>query len=237
MQLTVLETNNADIRWTDATDIDHDLRLLPDNPTWDSLDSITGGLSSPSKMPCHSWSISAKICRTGSKLRETPGSVCSSCYALKGRYVFKNVEAAHERRLSKLRQNPSMWAAGMIKSIRKTGNRYFRWHDSGDLLGINHLNVIVEIARAMPDVRFWLPTREVTFVNAVRLRREIPDNLIIRLSAPMVGAPLKNMISKHTSSVGANAGFQCVAYTQGGKCGDCRACWSPDVMNVDYPLH
>jgi hypothetical protein len=233
MQLTVLKDNPADIRYVES--IDAALDALPESPTWDHLDFLTGGLSSPSKMPCHSWSISAKICRTGSKLRKVKGSVCSNCYALKGRYVFANVEKAHERRLSKLRDDPYMWAAAIVKSIRKTRNRYFRWHDSGDLLGVNHLHLIILIARAMPDVRFWLPTREVSYVNAIR--HEIPDNLVVRVSAPMVGTPISGMLGKHTSSVGADVGFSCVAYTQDGKCGDCRACWSSDVMNVDYPLH
>ena len=30
---------------------------------------IVGGLSSPSKMPCHGYSIPAQKCMTGSKLR------------------------------------------------------------------------------------------------------------------------------------------------------------------------
>ena len=62
--------------------------------TWKQLEVITGGLSAPSKMPCHSFSISAKRCKVGSKLRKVVGSTCNKCYALKGRYVFPNVERA-----------------------------------------------------------------------------------------------------------------------------------------------
>ena len=49
---------------------------------------ITGGLSKPSKMPSFGYSISARACNVGAKLRKVAGSVCSKCYALKGFYVF-----------------------------------------------------------------------------------------------------------------------------------------------------
>ena len=49
---------------------------------------IVGGLSKPSKMPGWAYGLPAAECKTGSKLAQVPGSVCSGCYALKGCYVF-----------------------------------------------------------------------------------------------------------------------------------------------------
>ena len=123
--------------------------------TWSSLDALTGGLSAPSKMPGHSYSISAKRCNVGAKLRNVKGSTCSKCYALKGRYAFPNVAAAMERRFQAMRANSTAWAAAMIASIVKTGDSHFRWHDSGDLQGMNHLMAIVFIAEATPNVQHW----------------------------------------------------------------------------------
>lgn len=60
--------------------------------------AIIGGLSNPSKMPWYAWSISAKHCITGSKLREVAGSTCSHCYACKGFYPLPIVQDAMERR-------------------------------------------------------------------------------------------------------------------------------------------
>ena len=51
---------------------------------------ITGGLSKPSKMPGPAHNLPAQACKTGAKLVNVPGSVCAGCYALKGRYRFKN---------------------------------------------------------------------------------------------------------------------------------------------------
>ena len=53
--------------------------------------TIVGGLGKPSKMPGKAYGLPAKECNVGSRLRDVPGSVCETCYALKGRYVFDNV--------------------------------------------------------------------------------------------------------------------------------------------------
>ncbi len=44
-----------------------------------ALNEITGGLSQTTKMPESSFSIPAKHCKVGSKLREVKGSVCHEC--------------------------------------------------------------------------------------------------------------------------------------------------------------
>ena len=48
---------------------------------------ITEGFTRTSKMPGLSYSLPAWECKTGSKLRKVKGSVCASCYALKGNYT------------------------------------------------------------------------------------------------------------------------------------------------------
>ena len=63
-------------------------------------EKITGGLSKPSKMPGFSYNLPATRCLTGAKLVKVPGSTCAGCYALKGRYRFKNVQDAMDRRLA-----------------------------------------------------------------------------------------------------------------------------------------
>ena len=50
------------------------------------IEAKIGGLSNTSKMPAYSWGISAKDCKTGSKLALIPGTICNKCYADKGFY-------------------------------------------------------------------------------------------------------------------------------------------------------
>ena len=66
------------------------------------LKEAVGSLSAPSKMPCSGYSIPAKECGVGSRLVNVENSTCSGCYALKGRYVFPNVENAMYNRYNSL---------------------------------------------------------------------------------------------------------------------------------------
>ena len=56
-------------------------------------EAITHTLSKPGKMPGFAYSTPAHECKTGTKLRAVPNSVCSNCYAYeRGRYRFQNVK-------------------------------------------------------------------------------------------------------------------------------------------------
>jgi hypothetical protein len=61
-------------------------------------EQITGGLSRTEKMPCPSWGLPATRCRVGAVLARREATVCSACYALKGRYTFPKVQDKLEQR-------------------------------------------------------------------------------------------------------------------------------------------
>jgi hypothetical protein len=200
--------------------------------TREEAERIAGPLSRTSKMPCPSYGLPARACITGQKLAKVPGSVCSICYALRGRYGISNVQRALERRLEAITH--PLWVEAMVELIRPY--EYFRWHDSGDLQGLWHLEKIVEIARRLPGTRFWLPTREIKMVREyLRQNGEFPENLIVRVSAAMVDGPPPSGFP-HTCTV-SKTQWDCPAYDQGGKCLDCRRCWDPTVENVCYKWH
>jgi len=102
---------------------------------------ITGGLSAPGKMPEGSYNLPARACQTGAKLREIPGTPCWGCYAFKGRYNFPNVKDALARRLDSL--GHPLWVQAMAVLVK--GKKHFRWHDSGDLQGPEHLKKIFQL--------------------------------------------------------------------------------------------
>lgn len=214
---------------------------------------LIGGLSAPSKMPWWGWSTSAFDCQTGTKLREVEGSTCASCYACKGNYRFKNVKTAHARRLEALK-DPRFVEAFIIvltnlhKRTTKTydlggkqvkENR-FRWHDSGDIQSLKHLQMIVDIAKATPFIDHWLPTREYRYVNEfLKSGAFFPSNLTVRMSAVMVGEGFKSRpMGLPFSTVGLEhpSVEPCKAYAQDGQCLDCRVCWDTD-KDVNYPKH
>lgn len=201
---------------------------------------ITGhksGLGKPSKMPGFSTSLSAFDCKTGAKLAKVEGSVCSKCYAFNGNYQWPGVKAAHKKRLEGL--NHPQWVEAMTLLIGHYTDKddpYFRIHDSGDIQSPEHLMQWVQIARNLPWVHFWMPSKEIKWVkDAFKTVEDWPANLLVRLSAPMIGqAPPKSIQSFPTSTVQAGDGFECEAYKRGNECGPCRACWSSKVDNIDY---
>jgi hypothetical protein len=208
-----------------------------------------GGLSSPSKMPCFGHSIPASACKVGGRLKMIPGSVCSNCYAEKGRYVFGNVKHALEVRLGALQRGlkDGSWARAMVTLIaspRVSASGYFRWHDAGDVQSLAHLEAIADVARQTQSVRHWLPTREARTV-ALYLDKygAFPANLNVRVSLPMLNMPRPHAFdtrlttsTAHTAAVPENT-HECPAPKQDGHCGQCRACWSPDVPHVSYHKH
>lgn len=214
--------------------------------------SIIGGFSAPSKMPGYSWSISARECQVGSKLREIPGSTCSTCYALKGNYVFDNVTASHARRKAAL-DHPRFEEAfvfALTETYRRMRSTYmrsgklvredrFRWFDAGDLQSLEMLEMINRIALATPQLRHWLPTRELGYVKQFLDKHgEFAKNLLVRPSTPMIGDRFNDKpfgLPFSTVDRPARDIRRCPASSQGNKCLDCDTCWTK--ANVSYASH
>lgn len=217
-------------------------------------------IGTPKKMPGFSYGLPATACITGSKLANVPGSVCFKCYALKGNYVWPSVQNGMAKRLASI--NHPEWIEALVTLIaRKQGtaernqsdgiirdSQYFRWHDSGDLQSIQHLENIAEIARRLPEIHFWLPTREYGIVKAWHQAGYIkPENLVIRLSAHMIDGPLPTALAEQLDMVTSGVhtpgqepqgnAIECDAYTRDGHCGPCRKCWDSNVQAVSYPEH
>ena len=198
--------------------------------------AAVGGLSQTSKMPCLSWGISADYCKTGSKLAQIEGSICSTCYAQQGAYKWTPTKNAHERRLSLI--NTSGWVDHMVSAINNAD--YFRWFDSGDLQSDEMLADIVRVAIATPETKHWLPTHEIFIVSRyLRKHGKFPSNLIVRVSAAMVdGEPSKRFeLTSTVHNLDKPIGRECPSSKQGNKCADCRACWNPRIKNISYKYH
>jgi hypothetical protein len=203
---------------------------------------IAGSVTHTTKMPCKSYSLPTVACITGFKMAQIPGSICSTCYANKGNYVAyaNNIEPAQHARLDSL--HDALWVDAMVAHI---GNdSYFRWHDSGDLQGLWHLEKIAQVAQLTPDCMHWLPTREYSMVKAyIAKHGALPGNLIVRLSAMYVDkmvtipASLQGQANVTVSNVHTVTpmGLECQAPKNKGQCGPCRACWGTEP--VSYQAH
>jgi hypothetical protein len=229
-----------------------------------SFARIVGSIGNPSKMPGTAYGISAHNCITGGKLAAVEGSVCHGCYAVKGNYTGTSVKRAHSDRERSLRNLP-LWVDTMTRYLTylhsskgpakgKSGHSidkgWHRWHDSGDLQSVDHLRAICEVAKRTPQIRHWLPTRELAFVRQyVRDGGIVPDNLAIRVSATMVDGPATKAwpitSGVHTDISSQPSGtHECPAPSHGGTCNHqsdprkhCRACWNTEVAHVSYHKH
>lgn len=206
---------------------------------------LTGGVSKPSKMPCNAWSIPVFMCKRGSTLAKVEGSVCSKCYADRGFYnVYRDqIEPAQVARLDAIYSEPD-WVEAMVTLI---GNDpHFRWFDAGDLQDVFMLRQIVEVCRLTPNTEHWLPTREYEIVaEFLAGGGQIPENLVIRLSAFMfdqqvkIPAALRGVPGIATSEAHTKPTQtrECPAPKQDNKCGECRACWDRSIPAVSYHAH
>lgn len=204
---------------------------------------VHGGLTQTTKMPCKSYSLPTIACVTGFRMREIANSICAMCYAEKGNYrkYQNNIEPVQHARLESI--TDELWVDAMVVSIG--ADAYFRWHDSGDIQSIEHLEKIADVAKRTPHCMHWLPTREYGIVSAFTAQYDIPKNLIIRLSAMFTDRPvvvpktLQNVAGIAVSNVHSKKaiGTACNAPKQNGECRTCRACWSRKVLAVSYSIH
>ena len=185
-------------------------------------------------MPGLSYSLPAWECQVGAKLRAVKGSVCSGCYALKGNYTrYPAIRAAQYYRLQALKH--PQWIPAMVAQIKR--QKFFRWHDAGDLQGSWHLKNIMEVCTLTPSTKHWLPTREVKYTSLMD-PAVVPTNLKIIISDHMINqsTPVKSW--PYTSGVSSDEKLAtCPAPNQGGKCGSCRACWDRNTARVVYGKH
>lgn len=224
--------------------------------TFKQLEDHTGTLSDTSKMPCFSTSTPAKNCNVGSYMRTIKGTVCADCYGFeKGNYQYPSVIKSLENRLEKI--TGPHWVEAMIIHLKRRCDGLFRWHDVGDVQSAEHLRRIIAVADGTPDIKHWLPTKEYKLIlNYLRHGNTFPSNLIVRVSAPMVGKPfgwkhkdkkmqvfqqqfeqLVLMFDVQYSTVSDdNPDATCPAPEQEGECGNCRRCWS-DANCVNYIKH
>jgi|6_EtaG_2_1085325.scaffolds.fasta_scaffold15071_2 hypothetical protein len=202
--------------------------------------------SNNTKMPDTTYPVDAFACKVGSKLRKIEGSVCSACYTIRLQKLRPCVDKGYKKNLFKWQkwhtlgiEGIKMWIEAIAFQILRAKAKDHRWFDGGDLQSLDMLLAIEEVAKQTPEVRHWLPTKEYGIYNKYLKENIEPDNLVIRVSAPMIdGKP--NKAFRNTSTVYKNSepiGFECKARTRGNACGSCRACWSKEIKNVSYSKH
>ena len=220
-----------------------------------------GGMSSPSKMWGGADDLPTAACAVGATLRHQEGTPCSGCYADFSRQNQEPAQKIQWRNMLGL-ANPQMYAAALSYQIENhQQGDHIRLFSSGDLQSPEHLSMLMDVARAHPEKKFWLPTREWQHVGAWADanggvgQANIPENMSLRLSVPkggrLAGGLVEHMANSHpqisTSTMNAshlNPDQVWVCPSAGHK-GDegtceyhgCNACWDPSIEHIDYSGH
>ncbi|MEW6181548.1 MAG: hypothetical protein AB1522_16855 [Chloroflexota bacterium] len=198
-------------------------------------------ISQTSKLNARSWSLEART--------TCPGSIgadgelvdaCQGCYAAPGGgyYVLEHVRAPRLENQEDWKRPE--WVDDMVAELDR--DRYFRWFDSGDVYDIRLAKKILDVMTRTPWVKHWLPTRMHKFpkFREVLEAMESLPNVRVRYSSDSIRGEYTN---EHGSVIYGKdqeppkGTFACMAYTQRGNCGVCRACWDKGVKTVAYPQH
>ena len=121
-------------------------------------------------------------------------------------------------------------------------DRYFRWFDSGDVYDVSLAYKILDVMKRTPWCNHWLPTRMHKFAKFGPVLAEMSAlaNVVVRLSSDSItgetiqGSTTSTIATLDTVPEGS---VVCEAYTRGGKCDTCRACWDKSVSVVAYIGH
>lgn len=112
-----------------------------------------------------------------------PDAPCrSQCYALKGNFTYDNVRARHIENYEAYLLNSHVFFETINEFLDNPTitYKYFRWHSSGDIVDINYLKGMCEVAKKNRSTKFLCFTKKYELCNEfLENGNSIPKNLII----------------------------------------------------------
>lgn len=104
------------------------------------------------------------------------------CYARKGRFSFSHNKQLLQRNYDVWRNDPEAFENDV--RVAAWHSRFFRWHSSGDIPDEKYLDMMVRIAKDVPETRFLAFTKKCEMINEwIRKNGDLPENLSVVFSA------------------------------------------------------
>ena len=206
-------------------------------------------LSQPSKMECFTFALD--IDKTGCVDRCQYGQ-SKVCYVVGNRYRENAPSRIAKKERNWKLANSKSFVRILTAQIKLTKQRIFRWFDSGDFFSLEFFKKVIEVCKNFIDkngkasVNFWIPTSRDDLLNQFLAEGGvIPDNTIIRLSAPTPGISFHEGIIKFYSkwkqitfsetTTDPKLATCHASLVEGSSCGDCEDCWT--VPKTVYAIH
>lgn len=108
------------------------------------------------------------------------------CYACGGCYSFSNNQYKYAQNLAYfLKTDSETFVDAFCAKLAENGNKKFRFFTSGDILNKRFFACMIEIARRMPNIKFWSYTKKYNIVNEwcdINGIENFPENLVIVFS-------------------------------------------------------
>ena len=162
-----------------------------------------------------------------------PDAPCfKKCYARRGRFSFPHNKDLLERNLTIWKESPDRFELEL--KIAAFHSRFFRYFSSGDIPDESFFEMMVRVARELPDTQFLAFTKKGYIVNQyIDQHGDLPENLHMVFSAwgnwmqeNPYQFPVAYIRFKHElSGPVPDSAHQCRKY-----CGDCvmtgHSCWN-----------
>ena len=189
-------------------------------------------LSLPAVIDCPACELSMRMAKEAHK-----AAICERCYALKGRYVFRNVHT-NQRARSEWWHNtdPIERAIILADAVKREGApHYFRCYDSGDL-DLSAIETWLKFAELLPDTKVWIPTRTwllPEFLPGLLALNAHPRIVVRPSSVAFDDLPpaIDGLASGHAAHwhEPIKATYRCP-----GSCANCRICWDRPDLSISF---
>lgn len=105
------------------------------------------------------------------------------CYALKAYRMYPATRRAWTRNERIARRHPDVYFSQIAERVAKVRPCLFRWHVAGDILSVEYLRGMCQVATENPSTHFLAFTKGFDIVNRYEYLQALPDNLVIIFSA------------------------------------------------------
>ena len=155
------------------------------------------------------------------------------CYATKGNYNYDNVKKPRIENLNEFVNNHNKYFQDVIDFLNNGDviYKFFRWHDSGDIVNEIYFEGMVKVAKACKQTKFLAFTKKYEIVNDyIAKGNKIPSNLRIVFSAWDKDWQFENPYNFPVYYVDfkkkeKNPIIPKSAPTCSGSCASCKTCW------------
>ena len=149
--------------------------------------------------------------------------ICTDCYSYRMLSTYRKTCTDAFEHNSQLLQNPVHW-----DDLPRIHTLRLRINAHGELINMNHMVNIHNIASKNPDTVVALWTKRKDIIRKYHQQYTQPDNLILVFSNPIKDNVMPNAPEGFNKVFNNVTGADARANCTGQKCADCLMCYTPD---------